>query len=364
MAQYDIYTAVALQNEIICVRDRSDLKTNLNRLLELIDVAPQSQVASRGTYEGSWAPIKLISAPEFCIQGHEGKWPYEHYLENVLIEIPGPEIDKIAQKCKEYGIFFAGCALERNEWTRDGYIWNTQFIINPKGEIIHKYRKVMSAAHYEICISPHDVKDRYAEEMGGDKLSTWFPVCDTEIGKIGTITCMDGHFPETARALGIQGAEVILHPLFAAPMMGKPHDLWQCLNRSRAWENTAYVVGASWGQIHSRRQKAFAPGQAMIVDYNGVVIGLCDFPGEGMCTATSNLEELRRRRLDPSRNFLTQLRTDIFKQIYEEEIYPPNMFADHAPTTRKERDSLREIRRFVKEGKYILPEKVPGWYNG
>lgn len=363
MAQYDIYTAVALQNELICVRERSDIQKNLQRVLELIDNAPQNQVAARGTYEGSWAPIKLISAAEFFIQGHEGAWPYEHYVNEVLVEVPGPKTDKIAQKCKEYGIYFAGCVLERDpKWPE--IIWNTQFIISPKGEIIHKYRKFTTAMHYELNISPHDIKDRYAEAMGGDKLSTWFPVCDTgEIGKIGTITCMDGHFPETARALGMQGAEVILHPLFAAPIMCPPLDMWQVLNRARAWENCCYVVGASWGQIHSRRPKSFAPGQAMIVDYNGMVVAHANYPGEVMVSATINLEELRRRRLDPSRNFIPQLRTDIYKEIYEKEIYPPNLFHDHQPKTRKERDALEQIRQFVNEGIYIKPEKVPDWYK-
>lgn len=362
MSVYDIYTAVALQPEVICVRDRSDIRKNLNRLLELIDIAPQMQISSKEHYEGNWAPMKLISAPEFCIQGHEGDWPYQHYLDNVLIEIPGPEVDLIAQKCKEYGIFFAGCALERDKWIKDGYFWNTQFIINPKGEIIHKYRKMTVAIHFELAISPHDIRDKYAEAMGGDKLSTWFPVTDTEIGKIGTITCMDGHFPETARALGIQGAEVILHPLFAEPMMSRPNDLWQCLNRVRAWENTAYVIGASWGTLHGKRPKTFAPGRAMIINYNGLVTAYADYPGEGMVSSVINLEELRRRRLDPSRNFLTQLRTDVYRQIYQDEIYAPNQFASQSPRERTERDALSAIRKFVDRDIYKLPEKKPSWY--
>lgn len=364
MAKHDIFTVAAIQNEIICVRERADIQKNLKRLLELIDCVPQTQVAARENYSGSWAPVKLISTPEFVIQGHEGAWPYQHYIDNVLIEIPGPEIDQIAQKCKEYEIYFAGCALERDEWLKDGYFWNTHFIIDPKGEIIHKYRKMTVAIHYELCVSPHDVKDKYAEAMGGDKLSTWFPVTDTDIGKIGTITCMDGHFPETARALGMQGAEIILHPLLTVPNMTKPGDIWQCMNRMRAWENVCYVIAASWGEIHSKRQKTFAPGQSMIVDYNGIVIGLADYPGEAIITATVNLEELRRRRLDPSRNYPTQLRTDIYRQIYEKEIYPPNMFAEHSPEQRGERDSFAGIKQFIREGIYPLPEKLPDWYKG
>jgi predicted amidohydrolase len=361
--EYDIYTAVALQNEIKVIEERSDLQKNLDRVLKLIDYAPQSQIAARGRYEGSWAPIKLISAAEFFIQGHDGGWTYEHYMKNVVVDLPGPETEQIAKKCKEYGIYFAGCVLERDHEFDMGIIWNTQFIIDPRGEIIHKYRKFTNAIHFELNISPHDIKDKYAEKYGGDKLSTWFPVTETEIGKIGVITCMDGHFPENARALGIQGAEIILHPLFASPLMAKPLDIWQTLNRARAWENICYVIGASWGDIHGNRQRTFAPGQAMIVDYNGVVQALADYPGEGMVTATINLEELRRRRLDPSRNFPTQLPTDTYRLIYEKEIYPPNLFLDRVPTTRKERESVNVIKKWVDEGIYVLPEKLPGRFK-
>jgi len=362
----DIYTAVALQNEIHVVEERVDIQKNLDRVLKMIDYAPQSAIAAQGSYERSWAPIKLISAPEFFIQGHDGGWRYDHYIKNVCVDLPGPEIEQLANKCKEYKIFFAGCVLERDhEFTdyKDTLIWNTHFIIDPKGEIIHKYRKLIPAIHYELSISPRDIKDRYAEIYGGDNLSTWFPVTDTEIGKLGTITCMDGNFPEPARALGIQGVEVMMHPLFAAPLLTRPTDIWEPLNRTRAWENCCYLIGASWGEIHGNRYKTFTPGQAMIVDYSGVVKAIADYPGEGLVTATINLEELRRRRLDPSRNFLTQLPADVFGLIYEKEVYPANMFLEKVPMTREERESASVIKKFIDEGIFNLPEKVPEWFD-
>ena len=86
----DIYTAVAIQNEVKAVEKRGDIEKNLSRCLELIDVAPQTITAAKGHYHDSWAPIKLISFSEFFIQGHYGDWPYQHYMDEVLIGIPGP----------------------------------------------------------------------------------------------------------------------------------------------------------------------------------------------------------------------------------------------------------------------------------
>lgn len=359
---YDIYTAVAIQPEIKLVDNRSDIMKNLKRCLELIDAAPQVQPSAKEGYEGNWAPIKLVSFPEFFIQGHEGHWSYDHYVNEVLIDFDGEEMRLLADKAREHKIFIAGCILERDpDWIDDGYFFNTHFVMDPKGEIIHKYRKLTVATHYELAVSPHDVYDKYVEKFGSD-LSAFFPVTDTEIGKIGTITCMDGHFPETARALGIQGAEVILHPLLTDPQMSYPSNIWQSMNKMRAWENVCYVIGASWGGVYGGlRPKNFAPGKSMIVNYNGVVTAYADHSGEGIISSVINLEELRRRRTDPSRNFPTLLRNDIYRKIYEKEIYRPNQFLNESPKTRKARDPFEAIQEFIDKGIYVAPEKLPDY---
>ena len=72
MGHYDIYTAAAVQPEIRIVAQRQDIRRNLDRCLELIDSVPQCQPTAKEHYEGNWAPIKLISFPEFFLTGHEG----------------------------------------------------------------------------------------------------------------------------------------------------------------------------------------------------------------------------------------------------------------------------------------------------
>lgn len=362
MNKYDIYTAVAIQPEIKLVSERADIKKNLHRVLELIDAAPQVQPSAKEGYEGNWAPIKLISLPEFFIQGHEGHWSYDHYINEVLVELDGEEMSLLAAKAKEHNIYIAGCILERDpDFIGDGYFFNTHFVMGPTGEIVHKYRKMTVATHYELAVSPHDILDKYVAKYG-DSLSSFFPVTETEIGKIGTITCMDGHFPETARALGVQGAEVILHPLLTDPQMSEPSLIWQSMNKMRAWENMAYVIGASWGGVTGGlRPKNFAPGKSMIVNYNGVVTAYADHAGEGIISSVINLEELRRRRTDPSRNFQTLLRNDIYRKIYENDIYLPNQFLHESPQTREARDPFEVIKEFIDKGIYIAPEKLPDY---
>lgn len=359
---YDIYTAVAIQPEIKLVEKREDIMKNLKRVLELIDAAPQVQPTAKEGYEGNWAPIKLISLPEFFIQGHEGHWTYDHYINEVLLSFDSEEMYLLAEKAKEHKVYIAGCILENDpDWIDDGYFFNTHFIIDPNGQVIHKYRKFTVATHYELAVSPHDVYDKYVA-LYGDDLSAFFPVTETEIGKIGTITCMDGHFPETARALGIQGAEVILHPLLTDPQMSEPQNIWQAMNKMRAWENVCYVIGASWGAVTGgRRPKYFAPGKSMIVNYNGVVTAYADHAGEAIISAVINLEELRRRRTDPSRNFQTLLRNEVYRKIYEKDIYERNQFLHESPKTRAARDPFEVIKKFIADGTYIPPKTLPDY---
>ena len=357
----DIYTACAIQTAVKAVSSKADRKQNIKRCLELIDISPQLGITATAGFESDhWAPVKLISFPEFTFQGHESTWTKDHYLNNVVVEIPGDETDAFARKAKEYGIYVSLCALEKDPDLKD-WFWNTQIVIDPKGQIIHTYHKFTPAAHWELSISPHDIYDRYVE-MHGDSLSAFFPVVETPIGKIGTNICMDGHFPESARALGVQGAEIVIHPSMAAPLMSPPFELWQAMNKMRAWENSAYRVCPCRGRLDGAlRPEYIQPGRSMIVKYDGSVVAYADHPGETVISAVINLEELRRRRTSMSRNFLAAIRTEVFRKIYEKPIYPKNGFLDKALESRAQRDPKSVLRRYFEEGIFVKPKDMPDY---
>ena len=82
--------------------------------------------------------------------------------------------------------------------------FNTNFIIGPEGDIVLKYHKWHIPAYIGLGTSPHDLFTEYCEKIGGD-IKDLFPVIDTSIGKLGTMTCHDGCTPEVSRALGYNG---------------------------------------------------------------------------------------------------------------------------------------------------------------
>lgn len=367
MKEYDVFSAVVIQPELTMVKERKQLKQNLNRYLEILDTAVSCSTptaaapAELGKYE-SWAPVKLVCFPEFFLQGWTVKLDLKTQIKEMTIEIPGEETYALAKKAKEYGIYINGCALEYDSDWPDR-ILNCNFIIDPRGEIIHKYHKFVPAIHFELSLSPHDMYDMYVEKYGKGKsiLQTFFPVTETEIGKLGTLTCMDGHYPEHWRALAMNGAEIILRHTSLEPMISPPMETWEVENRGGAWANTVYVVSANIGTHLSDEVVKFEhAGHSMIIDYNGVILALADYPGETMISSTICLDHLRRRRADPSRNFLTQLRTDVLREIYKEQIYPKNLFLKEpvqsfAEVYKRDARTLGIIDKFFEKGIFTKP---------
>lgn len=358
------YTAAIIQPDHLNVWQRKTIKKNLDTYLNLIDFACTSAgtTTARAKKE-PYAPVKLVAFPEFFLQGFTTAANIKRYKQEILIEIPGEETDKLGEKAKEHNIYICGAALEHLPPWEDAF-FNCAFVISPNGDVIHKYHKYNPAAQWEMSTSPHDVFEEYMNEYGKESvLKTFFPVTKTEIGNIGTFICMDGHFPEVARCLALNGAEVLIRPTaFPEPITYEPKNLWEIENRARAIENLAYVVAPNTGGMRSEEHvqtfpRAFCPGDSMIVDYEGVITGRTQYPGESLTSAVIDIEALRSRRKEPSRNFPSLLRTEAFVEIYKNSIYPPNKYEelgweDSEDLIDRSPSNLGIIKRFLKEGIY------------
>lgn len=133
-------------------------------------------------------------------------------------------LDRMRNTARDKRLVIAGSLPE----ARDETIFNTSYLIDSTGEIAGKYRKVHLFSLYNE--QRHFGEGRSAE------------VFSTSIGKIALMICYDLRFPELARKLAIEGAEIIcvssLWPLVRI-------DHWSLLLRARAVENQLFVIGCN-----------------------------------------------------------------------------------------------------------------------
>jgi predicted amidohydrolase len=353
--EYDRYIACVIQNEVDTISKREDIKKNIDRCLKLIDAATRFG----GTLPGSFIPLKLVAFGECFLQGFPD-FNLSKIAKDCAVEIPGEETDILGEKANEYDIYIAGSLLEVDpEWPN--IFFNTGIIVSPDKHIILKYRKFTPAMGQELTISPHDIYREYVRKYGDD-LGTFFPVVDTPIGKLGVYICMDGHFPETARALAIQGAEVIIRIGGATSYTSiPPYEQWEVENRSQAIANVVYLIASNTGGGTSQAiPKIIDIGHSMIVNYEGIILCHINYSGESIARAIISLEDLRSYRMQLDHSYLALLRTEVFSKIYNRTIFPPNKalekLEDDPMRFRYEKFKWVPIDDFIRNGIYKLPK--------
>ena len=132
--------------------------------------------------------------------------------------IPGPTTDALAKVAKA-----EDCYVVVGLFERDGpVVYNAAVLLGPSGAVEGRYRKV--------CLPRSEIEQGVTP---GDE----YPVFDTRFGRLGMMVCYDGFFPEVARQLASNGAEVIAWPV------------WGCnplLAQARAVENHVYLVSSTY----------------------------------------------------------------------------------------------------------------------
>jgi predicted amidohydrolase len=140
---------------------------------------------------------------------------------DVAEPIPGPSVAYFAELARKHNIYIVVGLYERS----GHLVYNVAVLLGPDGRIVGIYRKVtLPTGEVERGVAP-----------GKD-----YPVFTTRFGKVGLMVCYDGFFPEVARELTKNGAEVIAWPV------------WGCnpaLARARAAENHVYLVSSTYEDV-------------------------------------------------------------------------------------------------------------------
>ncbi len=176
----------------------------------------------------------------------------EKEMEDVAEPIPGECSDYFGELARKHDLYIVAGLVER-----DGpHIFNTAALIGPDGSVVGKYRKV--------CLTRDEAVDGYTS--GRD-----FPVFKTRFGKVGIMICWDLTFPEAARSLSNNGAEVIAMPIAGGSPM---------LARARAIENQIYLITSSNGGL-----------ECGIFGYDGKLLGEATDPEGSVCVVEVDLSD-------------------------------------------------------------------------
>lgn len=205
--------------------------------------------------------VDLILLPEIWNVGYFAFDAYRDQSES----LEGPTVSMLRNKASVKSCFVFGGSIV--EHAGDAY-YNTSVLIDRKGAIVGRYRK--------IHLYGHQSEEAKLLKRGDEVI-----VVETELGRFGLSTCYDLRFPELYRKMAVMGAEVFL---VASAWPFPRLEAWLMLNRVRALENQVFLVSSNC--TGANRGKSFV-GHSMIVDPWGTPLAT---GGDYECIVRSEFE--------------------------------------------------------------------------
>ncbi len=353
------YMAIGISSVVYGISKRADIRKNLNNIENLIHGAISTCNINM--------PVKLIALSEGALTGFTDEvfdLPHKMCANDLFIDVPGPETDRLGNLAKMYDTYIiVQCKARWPEVIEDRY-FNVLFIISPQGEIVHKAAKNHVWCRERSC-TPHDVYDRWID-LFGDGIEAFYPVYKSDvIGNVGTICCSDGEYPEAVRALAFSGAEVVYRPSEAMPMTGTGYPGgggWMTQNRGHAQFNSLYMICPNVGPVYVSPEMEHpfdvGGGSSHIVDYYGNIISYSASGSNTVVAAVIDIEQLRQYRvMNLNSNWTKDLRTELFKTMYDKPIHPKNLWLHDDPKAHSEVDDIyrRNIETLLRRGIYTEP---------
>ncbi|MBZ0290568.1 MAG: carbon-nitrogen hydrolase family protein [Anaerolineae bacterium] len=220
--------------------------------------------------------VDLIVFPELITSGNELGVRFTELAQRV----PGPTINLLAQRANEYGVYIAFGMVTKEKV--ESVLYNSAILVGPDGELLDVYNKIHLRGEERMAFRE------------GFKL----PVIPTEVGNIGLMIGYDLAFPEVARSLALDGAEIIA---VMANWEAANIDEWKTYARARAYENSVFIAGAN--RVGEDVTLNFG-GESMIVGPRGQIHAslasetdpTSGAPLEGFAVARIDLDEVRKFR--------------------------------------------------------------------
>jgi len=218
-------------------------KAMLDKHMPFIERAGKEGVKILGLQE-------IFNGPYFC-PSQDTRW-YD-----AAEPVPGPTVEIMQAIAKKYEMVMVVPVYERE---MAGVFYNTAAVIDADGKYLGKYRK-----QHIPQVRPGFFEKFYFKPGNGG-----YPVFQTRYAKVGVYICYDRHFPEGARCLGLNGAEIVFNP--SATVEGLSKYLWKL-------EQPAHAAANGYFMACSNRVGTEAPwnigkfyGTSYFVDPRGQIV--------------------------------------------------------------------------------------------
>ena len=231
---------------------------------------------------------KIIVFPELCTTGY--------------FFLTREEVSAVAEPAKGNTIrHFQEISTDSNKILIFGFpesdgqkLYNSGAIIFPHAEDSRIYRKTHLFYKEKYCFDPGDTGFMVIEDR------------DTGI-RIGTMICYDWRFPESARSLGLLGADLIVCPACLITTV------WHLAMPARALENKVYLAVANrTGTELNNGEEVYFNGQSGIWDYNGSLMCKAGADEENVLIADIEPKKTRNKSFNELNNIFKDRRPEMY----------------------------------------------------
>jgi len=253
----------------------------VNRMIKLMDEAKQQGV-------------ELIVFPELALTTFFPRWYIEDQVELDLFfetEMPNPETIPLFKKAAELSMgFYLGFAELIKENGKNRH-FNTSILVDNKGSLIGKYRKIHLPGHFE---NEPNRAFQHLEKRYFETGNLGFPTFEAFGGQMGMCLCNDRRWPETFRMLGLQGAELVMlgynTPAHYPPVPEHDHlnDFHNHLvMQAGAYQNGTWVVGVAKA---GNEENCDLIGGTCIIAPTGEIVAECKTLGDELIVYQCDLD--------------------------------------------------------------------------
>lgn len=218
---------------------------------------------------------ELFFGPYFAAE-QEMKW-YD-----MVEKIPdGPTTQLMIETARRLGIVLI---VPIYEVENTGVYYNTASIIDADGTWLGKYRK----SHLPHC------QPGFWEKFYFKPGNLGYPVFETAVGKVGLYICYDRHYPEGARCLGLNGAEIVFNP--SATVAGLSEYLWKLEQPAHAVANQYFLCAVNRVGVEKPWNIGEFYGSSYICDPRGQMVAVASRDKDEVLVETVDLDLIREVR--------------------------------------------------------------------